>query len=262
MSDIIIDTHTHYVHKRFDCGRKEIVEGLADENIVAVIEAAIDYESNEKMVKLCEKYPFVYMAVGCHPNCVGEMDEQKFSVLEKLLSNDKVVAIGETGLDYAHEISLEQRELQKYWFRRYIALSLNSRKPLVIHCREAYEDLINILREYRLNAVPGVVHCFSGNKEQAAALIELGFYLGIGGMFTRLPCNSETVCAIKELPLERMVLETDAPFLVPNGAPGSRNTSHNLNFIVEELAVLKNCERRDVLETILKNTRRLYPQVV
>ncbi len=209
MNGIMVDTHSHYTHKRFDCGRKEILESLVNENIITVIEAAIGYESNEKMKNLCQQYPFAYMAVGCHPNCVAEMDEQKFNAISEMLLEDKVVAIGETGLDYAHEKSSEQKELQKYWFERFIDLSIRNHKPLVIHCREAYEELIDILKKYKLNEMPGVIHCFSGNEEQAAALIQMGFYLGIGGKFTMLDEESELVQAIKEVPIERMVLETD-----------------------------------------------------
>lgn len=261
MNDIMVDTHSHYTHKRFDCGRKEILENLVNENVIAVIEAAIGYESNEKMKNLCHEYPFVYMAVGCHPNCVADMDEQKFNVISELLLEDKVVAIGETGLDYAREKSPKQRELQKYWFERFIDLSIRNHKPLVIHCREAYEELIDILMKCKLNKIPGVIHCFSGNDEQAAALIQMGFYLGIGGKFTMLDEDSELIQAIKEVPMERIVLETDAPFLTPRGATGSRNTSANMKFIIEELAILKNCERNYIIETALKNTKKVYPQL-
>ncbi len=261
MTDTVIDTHTHYVHKKFDCGRKEILEGLANEGIVAVIEAAIDYDSNGKMRALCRQYPFVYMAAGCHPNCVAEMDPQKMHSISAMLSEDKVVAIGETGLDYKHAATQEEKELQKQWFRKFINLSIESNKPLVIHCREAYEDLISILKEFRLNTNPGVVHCFSGNKEQADALNEMGFYFGIGGKFTQESADLEMLSAIRQIPMEKILLETDAPYLVPKGAGGQRNTSANLKYIVKELALLRERNPEEILEMVLENTKAVYPKL-
>lgn len=272
----MIDTHTHYAHKRFDCGRDEILCSLQEAGIKAVVEGAINYESNFKMQLLCEKYPFVYMAAGCHPNLAKEMDEEKFLQLKELIKNEKVIAIGETGLDYGNEKSEEEIQLQKYWFGRFLELSKEAEKPLVIHCRDAYEDLIEILESHvsekkgagksagsaqEKGINPGVIHCFSGNLQQARTLEKMGFYFGVNGKFTTLPEENEVQEALKNIPLERILLETDSPYLVPAGASGKRNTSLNLKYIVAKLADLRKMEVNEMLAVILENTRKLYPEI-
>ena len=273
----MIDTHTHYAHKRFDCGRDEILCSLQGEGIKSVIEGAINYESNFKMRLLCKKYPFVYMAAGCHPNLVEEMEEEKFLQLKELLKEEKVIAIGETGLDYGNEKSEEQIRLQKYWFERFLDLSEESGKPLVIHCRDAYEDLIEILESRaqrekseqkpagsvnKKRENPGVIHCFSGNIQQARSLEKMGFYFGVNGKFTTLPEEDEVLEALRNIPLERILLETDSPYLVPAGASGKRNTSLNLKYIAAKLADLRKVKTDEMLEIILENTRKLYPEIM
>lgn len=258
MGEVIIDTHTHYAHKRFDSGRDEIISGLSSANIFAVIEAAISFESNIKMKVLCEKYPHVYMAAGCHPNCVEEMDESKFRQIAELLNYDKTLAIGETGLDYDKGKSEEQITLQKYWFRRFIELAIEKKKPLVIHSRLANDELIEILTEYSLIQRPGVIHCFSGNANQAKTLINMGFYLGVNGMFTKLDEDSELCVALKQIPIESILLETDCPYLIPEGAEGKRNTSMNLGLVVEKLGKLRGETPEYICKKVLENTQRMY----
>lgn len=262
MGEILIDTHTHYSHKRFDAIRDEILPDLKNANIMAVLEGAIDFESNQAMRLLCEKYPNVYMATGCHPNYVEAMDEDKFNQIIEIMNYDKVIAIGETGLDYARGATLELIQKQKYWFEKFIDLAISVNKPLVIHCREAYEDVCDILGKYEFSEGDGVIHCFSGYKEQAQRFIEMGFYLGVNGMFTKLSRDSMVCEAIKDIPLERILLETDAPYLLPKGATGKINTSLNLSFVVEALASLRNEEPEQIREVILQNTRKMYPQMV
>lgn len=260
----IIDTHTHYAHARFDCGRKEILESLSDAGIVAAVDGAIDFASNEKMLALCEQYPFLYAAVGCHPNCVGEMDEEKFAQIEKMLSHPKVLAIGETGLDYAGEKSPEQKQAQKEWFLRFVELAGQTGKPLVVHCREAYDDMIELFKGSRLLKEPGVIHCFSGEAKHVKALLDMGFYFGIGGKFTKseekyIPLR-EALC---EIPLDRLLLETDCPYLLPEGLSGKRNTSLNLPHIAEELARLRGDSVEQILGSAYENTLRfLYKKIV
>lgn len=261
MSEVLVDTHTHYAHRRFDSGRDEILHELVDNGVVAVIEGAIDFASNQKMKLLCDKYSHVFMAAGCHPNCVEEMDEEKYQEIVELTKCDKVLAVGETGLDYARDKSEEQKCMQKEWFKKFIELAIETKKPLVIHCREAYEDTINILREYKLMECPGVIHCFSGNLEQARKLMDMGFCLGVNGMFTKTDEDAELCVALKSIPIDKIVLETDSPYLIPEGVAGKRNTSKNLNVIVEKFAELRDESPEHIREVVLKNTKRLYPAV-
>lgn len=261
MQDFLIDTHTHYAHKRFDCGRDEILQGLEKANVMAVVEGAIEFDSNQRMKLLCEKYPNVYMAAGCHPNCVEEMDDEKFKEIVNLMNYDKVIAIGETGLDYAKEKTDEQIQKQKEWFKRFIELSIRVKKPLVIHCREACDDLLKILKKYKLSKCPGVIHCFSGDTEQAKQLIQMGFYIGVNGMLTKLETDSDVCIALGTVPSERILLETDSPYLIPEGVSGKRNTSLNLGYIVDRLARLRNEEPKHIREVTLQNTKKIYPQI-
>lgn len=261
MSEMLVDTHMHYAHRRFASGRDEILRELVDDGVAAVIEGAIDFASNQKMKLLCDKYSHVFMAAGCHPNCVEEMDDEKYSAIVDLANYDKVIAIGETGLDYARDKSEDQICKQKEWFVKFIELAIEAQKPLVIHCREAYEDSINILREYDLMEYPGVIHCFSGNFEQAKKLMDMGFCLGVNGMFTKMNEDAELCVALKNISLEKIVLETDSPYLIPEGVAGKRNTSKNLNVIVEKFAELRGESTDHIREVVLKNTKRLYPAV-
>ncbi len=261
MGEMIVDTHTHYAHRRFDSGREEILNGLTSANIFAVIEGAIGFESNFKMKALCEKYPYVYMAAGCHPNCVEEMDENKFRQIVDLLDYDKNLAIGETGLDYDKGKTEEQIALQKHWFRKFIELAIEMQKPLVIHSRLANDELIEILKEYSLLKQPGVIHCFSGNVDQAKALINIGFYLGVNGMFTKMDADADLCIALKQIPLESILLETDAPYLAPAGVEGKRNTSANLGVVVEKLSELRGESPEYIRKAVLENTKRIYPSI-
>ncbi len=258
----IIDTHTHYAHKRFSDGRHEILSSLPDANICAVIDGAIDFESNEKMLALSKKYPHLYVAVGCHPNCVDQMSELRFEMIREWTEQEKVVAIGETGLDYAGEKSKEQILLQKKWFRRFVDLAIQVHKPLVIHCREAYDDLMDILTDYDLPKHPGVIHCFSGDYEQAKQLVEMGFYLGIGGKFTRTDAEmNELRQTVQRIAAENIVLETDAPYLLPEGLAGKRNTSLSLPYIVNQLSELWGVEEEAICRFAWQNTLMVFPDI-
>lgn len=257
----MVDTHTHYAHNRFDCGRSEIISGLSAVNVMAVIEGAIDFESNQNMKILCEKYDNVYMAAGCHPKCVEAMNEERFSELRKLTGYKKVIAVGETGLDYTDDKTELEIQTQKYWFEKFICLSLSVNKPLVIHCRPACEALTDILRKYDFSEKAGVIHSFNGNKELALELVDMGFYIGIGGILTKTEPGAALYEAVKSVPLERILFETDSPYLIPAKAAGKRNTSANLNYVAQVLAEIKNTDIKYVKKIVLQNTKRLYPQI-
>ena len=255
----IIDTHTHYAHKTFNGKQNKILNDLLScGEFAAVIEAAIGFDSNEKMLKLCREHANVYAAVGVHPNCLESFTEEQFEKVKEMIQKDKVLAIGETGLDYYRKTSSKSMELQKTWFRRFIELSLETKKPLVIHSRKLDDDLVEILSEYkdRFEKYPGIVHCFSGEKEHAEKLIEMGFFLGVGGKFSDDLKITET---LKDIPLDAIVLETDCPFLLPKGLTDSPNTSLNLPYIVKQLAEIKGVEEQEILEAALKNTVKVYP---
>ena len=266
---MIIDTHTHYFLSRFDCGREELLSELKEKEIY-VIETAIGCDSNERVLKLCEKHLGIMRAVvGCHPAYIDakedELDEDKFSrIIKYAKTNELVVGIGETGLDYLRVEEPDRRERQKYWFERFIWGAVELQKPLVIHCRGrgAYDDLYDILYQNKIHkkmACPGVIHCFSGNVEDVNKLLELNFFFGIGGLF--LKGEQEGLKeAIQNIPLHRILLETDCPYLIPDGLPGKRNTSLNLSYIVTQLANLLNVEEREIYSQTLVNSLKVFPE--
>lgn len=254
----VIDTHTHYTHPCFDSKRDELLMQLHFEGVIRIVESAISFSSNLKVVEMCEEHDFVFGNLGVHPKYVGELNEAKFQEIEKMLGKSgKILAIGETGLDFSKCVGEETKEIQKKWFRKFVELSLHQVLPLVIHCRDAYPDLIKILSEYYFSWKPGVVHCFSGSVEEGKRLVDMGFYLGVGGKIVR---EADLRSVIKEIPLEAIVLETDAPYLSP--IPGEKlNTSKNLDFIIEELAKVKGVTKGEVIWTTLENTYNLYPKL-
>lgn len=267
---MIIDTHTHYFLSRFDCGREELLSELQEKEFY-VIETAIGCGSNERVLKSCEKYFGMMRAVvGCHPAYIDvkgdELDEDKFSrIIKYAETNAFVVGIGETGLDYLRVEEPDRRERQKYWFKRFIGSAAELQKPLVIHCRGegAYDDLYEILYQSKVHkkiACPGVIHCFSGNVEDAKKLLELNFFFGIGGLFLRGEQEGLKE-AIQNIPLHRILLETDCPYLIPDGLPGKRNTSLNLTYIVTQLAELLNVEEREIYSQTLANSIKVFSEV-
>lgn len=254
----VIDTHTHYALSCFDNVREELMNEMPNKGIVAVVEAGIGFSLNHRILEFCEKNEYMYAALGVHPKYAAELDETKFNQIEKMLDkSDKILAIGETGLDFSCCKDEDTKALQKKWFHRFIELAIHRGMPMVIHCRDAYPDLIRILSRYHFPWKPGIIHCFSGTLEEAEKLIDLGFYLGIGGKFMR---EKSLEAVIKEIPLESIVLETDAPYLSP--ISGEKiNTSMNLEVIVEELARIKAVTRGELLWVTLENTYSLYPKL-
>lgn len=267
---MILDTHTHYFLKNFDCGREELLKELKEKGFYA-IETAIGCSSNESILKLCEKYSGVMRAVvGCHPAYIDaagdELNEERFlKIIDYARKNKFVVGIGETGLDYLRVEETERRARQKYWFQRFIQAAAEVHKPLVIHCRGegAYDDLYEILHQSRLNekmVCPGVLHCFSGTAEDADKLLDLGFSFGIGGLFLRGE-QAELKEVIRRIPLQHILLETDCPYLIPDALPGKRNTSLNLPYIVTQLSVLLGVEEGEIYSQTLENALRIYPEL-
>lgn len=253
----IIDSHTHYAHPKFDKTRSEILDNLPKHGIVTVIETAIGYESNKKILELCEQYPYIYAAIGVHPSCVDDLTEEKFEKLKLLLNHKKVVAIGETGLDYSQNDNVQSIALQKKWLVRFIELALEYQMPLVLHCRDAYDELLEIMSGYNFGENPGIIHCFSGDSRQARRFTDRGFLLGVGGKILKNKDNNQELKAVlKEVPIDKIVLETDAPYLKPDGVPGKYNTSLNLRFIAEELAKLKNVKPEEIYSASWDNMVR------
>ena len=254
---ILFDTHAHYDDDRFDEDREALLTALPGEGIRFVVNIGSDQISLNACKELAERYDHVYCALGLHPSEVEDADEKEvMAQLKKdALETPKVLAIGEIGLDYHWPEPAP--ELQRHWFRRQLQLAGEVNKPVVIHSRDAAGDTISILREEHAEQLGGVIHCYSYGKEEAGDYLDLGFYFGIGGVVT-----FKNFRALKEaleiIPLERIVLETDTPYLAPEPFRGKRNDSRNLYFVVRALAELKDTTPEEVARITFENAKTLY----
>lgn len=251
---MIFDTHAHYDDEQFDEDRDVLLRGMEKEGVGTIVEIGASMESSREAVRLSEKYPFIYAAVGVHPDNVGELGEDTFRELEQMCRQNKVVAVGEIGLDYHWDT--EPREIQKQWFIRQLELAQNMHLPVNIHSRDAAEDTLEIMRKYGKN-LTGIIHCFSYSKEMAQEYVKMGFYIGIGGVVT-FKNGKKLKEIVKEVPLERIVLETDCPYMAPEPNRGRRNDSRNIHYVAEKIAELKNITKEAVIKQTENNAKLIY----
>lgn len=252
---MIFESHAHYDDEAFDGDREQVLSGLKEAGVGAVINVAASVESIETTVALAEKYPFVYAAVGVHPDGVGDMDEGTIARMRQLAAGDKVAAIGEIGLDYYWD--KENRQLQKHWFRRQLEAARESGLPFIVHSREAAADTLEVMKEERAGEIGGVVHCFSYGVEMAREYLNMGLYLGIGGVVTFK--NARKLKDVAEYaPLDRILLETDSPYLAPVPNRGKRNFSGNLAYVAQAIGELKRISAEEVIRATEQNGRRLF----
>ena len=251
---MIFDTHAHYDSGGFNADREEIVAALPGGNVGLVVNPGCDVESSRMAVALAEKFPHVYAAVGIHPSDCAGTDETAYEALRELAKHEKVVAIGEIGLDYYWDTN-PPKEFQQEVFRRQIQLALELDLPVCIHDREAHGDSLAMVLEYP--NLRGVFHCFSGSPEMAQELLKRGWYLGFDGPITyKNARRSPEVVAIT--PLDRIVIETDAPYLTPVPFRGKRNDSRYLSYVVEKLAEWKGVTVEEMERITWENGARLY----
>lgn len=251
---MIFDTHAHYDDRQFEDDREELLGVMQENGIGWIVDAGSDIASWDKIEELTKRYPFVYGAIGVHPDEVGELDEEKMQRMERLLAKEKMVAVGEIGLDYYWE--KENRDLQKEWFIRQLELARRLDLPVIIHSREAAADTMEIMKQHA-KGLDGVIHCFSYSLEQAKEYVNMGFYLGIGGVVT-FKNGKKLKEVVQEIPLEFLVLETDSPYLAPVPNRGKRNSSLNLVYVAEEVAALKGVSYEEVVRQTTENAKKLY----
>lgn len=255
---MIFDTHTHYDDDAFSEDRERVLMGLAAAQIGAVTNIGASMQGAKDSLALAQRYPFVYAAVGVHPDHVGELTEENIALLDAMAKEDKVVAIGEIGLDYYWEVS--ERQTQKYWFGRQLELALSNRLPVVIHSRDAAADTLELVKKYWKasgGTLRGVIHCFSYGPELAREYLQMGFFLGIGGVAT-FKNGKKLKEVLAEVPLRQIVLETDCPYLAPEPFRGSRNTSALLSYVVTAIAGQKQVTEAEVEQQTWQNALRLY----
>ncbi len=254
MEDIkIFDSHAHYDDEQFDEDRDQIIEEIKNSNVIGVLNCGSSFYGAQKSVELAEKNDFFYAAVGLHPEYADEVDDNMIEKLKQLAKSSKVKAIGEIGLDYYYKEN-PPREIQKKAFIKQMELAEELQLPVVIHDRDAHEDTLNIIKKFP--KVKGVVHCFSGSLEFARQCIKLGYYIGFTGVVTFK--NSKKIKEVaKEIPLERMLVETDCPYMSPEPNRGKRNKSNYIKFIIEKLAEIKSVQPSIISEKTCENIKDL-----
>ena len=251
---MIIDTHAHYDDEQFDIDREELLSSLEAGGISTVVNASASVHSWDKILELTKKYPFVYGMIGVHPDEIGELDEESFARMEKLVSEPKIVAVGEIGLDYYWD--KESHEQQKEWFIRQLNLAREKNLPVNIHSREAAADTFEILKEYG-QGLKAIIHCYSYSKEMALEYVKMGYLIGVGGVVT-FKNAKKLKEVVQAVPMEQIVLETDCPYLAPTPYRGKRNSSLYLPYVAEAIAELKGMTAEEVIEKTEENARRFY----
>lgn len=252
---MIFDTHAHYDDEAFDSDRDALLCSLAENGIEAVVNIGASIQSTKNTLELMKKYSFVYGAVGVHPSESVELNENLMDWLKHAAGEKKVVAIGEIGLDYYWKEP--DPDIQKHWFVRQLELAREVNLPIVVHSRDAAKDTLDIIRAERAGELGGVIHCFSYSVEMAKEYLNMGFYLGIGGVltFSNAKKLKEVVAC---MPMDRIVLETDCPYLSPVPNRGKRNSSLNLPYVVKAISQLKGVPEEEVIAVTTENAKRLY----
>lgn len=251
----IFDTHAHYDDEAFDKGRDELLGSLDAKGIGTVVNVGASIQSTKETLQLTRQYPFVYGAAGVHPNETGELNDNLMDWLRHITREDKIVAVGEIGLDYHWEEP--EPKIQKYWFVRQLALAREERLPVIIHSRDAARDTLDIIKAERAKETGGVIHCFSYGVDLAREYLQMGFYLGIGGVVTFHNARKLKE-VVKYAPLDQLVLETDCPYLAPEPYRGRRNSSLNLIYVAEQIGQIKNIPADEVISVTSRNAKRLY----
>lgn len=252
MYNNIFDSHAHYTDKAFNDDRENMLGSLRESGICGVINCGADIESSVFSVDLANKYDYIYAACGIHPEEADKIPENHIEILKNLARNEKCVAIGEIGLDYYWR--QDNKEKQKELFENQILLSKELDLPIIVHDREAHGDTLEILKKHKPK---GVLHCFSGSPETAEEILKLGMYIGLGGALTFK--NARKAVEVAEiLPSDRLLLETDCPYMAPVPFRGKRNYSGYIPYIAEKVAEIKGIDPQTVLDITSENAKKLF----
>ena len=250
---LLFDTHAHLNDPAFDPDRESLMNGLADKGVGLVMNAGCSLESSRDIVNMTAKYPWLYGSVGSHPDAADEVNEEVIEEYRKLCQNEKIKAIGEIGLDYYYEDI--PREIQQKAFRMQMALAKELDMPVIVHEREAHDDGMRIVKEFP--KVTGVFHCYSGSAEMARQLVNMGWYIGFTGVLTFKNARKAVETAAS-IPLDRIVIETDCPFMAPEPFRGKRNDPGYLYRMAERLAEIRGITPEEAAIATTENAKRLY----
>ena len=251
----IFDTHAHYDDDAFNEDREQLLADLPGQGIARVVDVGASLASCRKVLELMEQYDYIYGAIGVHPSETAELTEESYSCLKEQCQKEKCLAVGEIGLDYYWPEP--DHETQKKWFLRQLELAREIKKPVIIHSRDAAKDTVDLMTEAHAEEIGGVIHCYSYTKETAKIFLDMGFYFGIGGVLT-FKNAKKLKEAVEYIPMDRIVLETDCPYLAPVPNRGKRNYSGNLPYVAEKLAEIKGVSKEEIIRETAKNARALY----
>lgn len=255
MENKFIDSHAHLDDERFEEDREELINSLYENGIETVLNPGADLNTSKSAVALADKYPFIYAAVGCHPHDSRFMNDDTMNIFRELAKNKKVIGIGEIGLDYYYDNS--DRETQKIWFREQIRLAKELDLPYIVHDRDAHEDVFKIMKEEHYSGTRGILHCYSSSVEMAREFVKLGFYISLGGPVTFKKARTPKLVA-KEVPIDRLLIETDCPYLTPEPFRGKRNEPKYVKYVAEEIAGIREISVNDIAEKTKLNFKRLF----
>lgn len=255
MATKIFDTHCHYDDEMFDKDRQELLLSLEGRGVGRIVNVGAGMETSRRALQLAEEYGFIYAALGVHPSETAELAEADMDWLCTHAAHEKVVAVGEIGLDYHWEEP--EPAVQRRWFRRQIELAKEVKLPLIIHSRDAAAETRDIIIKEKAYDCGGVIHCYSYSAEMAKEYADMGFYIGIGGVVT-FKNAKKCVRTVEEIPLDKIVLETDCPYMAPEPNRGKRNDSSQLIYVAGKIAELKGVSAEEVIRVTAENAEKMY----
>ena len=254
----ICETHAHLDDESFDEDRTELINNMLGESgaLDCIVNVGASLEGCYASLNLAKQYDRIYAAIGVHPDDILRLTDKEMDWLyETAITNEKVVAIGEIGLDYHYPEP--SKEIQREWFERQMNVAVKAGKPVIIHSREACQDTMDILKKVDAQKIGGIIHCYSYSKEAAKDFLNMNFYIGVGGVITFKNAR-KLVEAVEYIPMDRIVLETDCPYMAPEPHRGTRNDSRNIKYVADKIAQIKGLTSQEVIDITNANARRLF----
>lgn len=252
---MLFDSHAHLDDERFDADRDAVIGAMQEAGVGLIMNVGADMPSSRRSVALAKKYPFIYAAVGVHPHDTEQMTLEDLRELREWAEEEKVRAVGEIGLDYHYDNS--PRDKQKYWFEKQIELAQEVSLPIIIHCRDAMQDCMEILRKYDFSETSGVMHCYAGSAETAEEIVKMGLYVAFGGAIT-FKNNKKACRVVQSIPQERLLLETDCPYMTPEPHRGKRNDSRYLCHVAQKMGEFRGVAAEETERFTWENAKRLF----
>jgi TatD DNase family protein len=254
----MFDSHAHYDDEKFDEDRDSVIEETVRQGVTHIVNPATSVESARACIALAEKHPTLYAAVGVHPHDASTCDGDTLALLEELSKHPKAVAIGEIGLDYHYDFS--PRSVQKEWFAHQLQLAKKVKLPVIVHDRESHRDVLDMIIQEKTSETGGVFHCYSGSREMAREILNLGFYIGFCGPVT-FRNASKILDVVSYVPLDRILIETDSPYMTPEPFRGKRNWSGLLKYTASKIAEVRGISLEEVEQATCVNAMRLFSRL-